>query len=95
MTKYQQYFNNMINQHKAAFEDFKKVHDNFLVNPEKYRNEFNNKGRDIQDIIRRFENLLCGHSESSGYSKYSANLAEKFHQEIKKHFPKIDSIGLE
>jgi BMFP domain-containing protein YqiC len=95
MAKYQQYFEMMLSQNKKAFDDFKIVHDNFAKDPKTFRNEFNQQGREIQDLIRIYENKLCGHSESSGYSKFSANLAEKFHQEIKKHFPKIDLIGME
>jgi prephenate dehydrogenase len=84
----------MLLQNKLKFEAFKEIHDLFTTDPQKYKDQFNEKGREIQDIIRRYENMLCSQSESTGYGKYSSNLAEKFQQEIKKIFPKIDSIGI-
>lgn len=93
--KFKQVYDLMIEQNKVAFEEFKKLHDNFVTDPKKYQEQFNREGYDIQDIIRKYENILCGKSENGGYGKFSANLAEKFHQEIKKDFSKIDYIGLE
>jgi hypothetical protein len=93
--KYKIYFDLMFKQNKEAFEEFKKLNDNFTLDPKKFKTEFNEKGREIQDIVRYWENRLCGKSEGSGYSKFSANLAEKFQYEVKRHFPKFDFIGLE
>lgn len=95
MTKYQQYFQDMLKQNKQLFDQFQIIHDKFAIDPKNYKSEFDNLGRQVQDVLRRTENRLCGHSEGSGYSKFSANLAEKFHQEVKKQFPKIDQIGME
>jgi hypothetical protein len=95
MTKFKQCFDEMLLQNSELFTRFQQIHDLYLQDPKIYQNEFNEIGREIQDVMRRYENLLCGHSEGSGFSKYSANLAEKFHQEVKKHFAKIDFIGVE
>jgi hypothetical protein len=92
-TKYQQYIDLMLKQNKELFEKFRIIHDQYALNPTKNRDEFNTLGRDVQDVIRRTENLLCSKSESSGYSKYSTQLSEKFQAEIRKMFPKINSIG--
>ncbi len=92
--KYQQVFSDMLLQNKALFDSFQEVHDKFAQDPQSWKEQFNSIGRDVQDVIRRYENRLCGHSESSGYSKFTMNLSEKFHQEIKKLFPKIDYIGI-
>lgn len=93
MTKYQQYFQDMMEYHKELMSDFKKVHDNFALDPEKWRDEFNEKGQEVLPIIRRCENNLCGKSESGKYGKFSSKLADKFWELIRKQFPKIDLIG--
>lgn len=95
MTKTQQILEQMLTQNIDLFEQFKKVHDSYIKNPNQYKNEFDQLGFEIQDVIRRYENILCGKSENGGYGRFTSNLSEKFHQEVKKIFPKIDSIGLE
>lgn len=95
MTKYQQVFQNMLDKNSELFNEFKKIHDLYEVDPAKYQKQFDEIGRDVQDVIRRYENILCGKSEGSGYSKFSTQLADKFHAQIKSVFPKIDCIGLE
>lgn len=93
--KFKQVYDLMIKQNQEVFDSFKAVHDNFVLDPKKYQEEFNLEGYDIQDLIRKYENILCGKSENGGFGKFSSNLAEKFHAEVKKIFPKIDHIGLE
>lgn len=95
MPKYKQVFQEMLLQNKELFENFQKIHDQYILDPKASQKEFNEKGQDVLDVIRRFENRLCQHTEGSGYGKYSANLADKFQEEIRARFPKIDNIGLE
>ena len=85
----------MLTQNIDLFEQFKVVHDNYKKEPKKFQPQFDQVGYEIQDVIRRYENILCGKSENGGFGKFSSNLSEKFHAEIKKIFPKIDYIGLE
>lgn len=94
MSKYQQFFNEMLKQNQSLFDEFKKVHDLYSNEPKVYQEKFNELGYEVQDIIRRYENRLCSKSEGTGYGKFSTNLAEKFQKEVKAYFPKIDSIGL-
>ncbi len=84
----------MLRLHEQAFKEFKAVHDNYSLDPEKWKGEFNRKGGEILRIISRFENQLCGKSENCGFGKFSSSLSEKFWQTIKEEFPKIDEIGL-
>lgn len=84
----------MIRQNKQAFDEFKEIHDQFAAQPNKWQAEFNNKGEEIQMIIRRYENQLCQHTENGGFGKFSGGLAEKFWEEIRQMFPKIDEIGV-
>lgn len=93
--KFKQTFDLMLKSHQELFDRFKVIHDHYLQNPKQYQQEFNEVGRDAQDIIRRYENILCSRSEGTGYGKYSTNLAEKFQAEVKKAFPKIDFVGEE
>lgn len=95
MTKYKQYLLDMLTQNKSIFDEFLQIHNHYLLDPKPNQEEFNRIGRDIQDIIRRYENRLCSKSESSGYGKFSSKLSENFQKEIKKYFPKIDFIGVE
>lgn len=92
--KFKEVFQMMLDQNKELFEEFKKIHDSYATDPKAWQSKFNEVGRDVQDIIRRYENRLCSHSEGSGYGKFTNSLSDKFHAEIKNHFPKIDSIGL-
>ena len=91
---YKQAVKDMYDQNKDVFAAFKPVHDLYSSNPEKYQDEFNEKGRVISDILRRAENKLCGKSERGSFGKYSQNLADKFREEVKKTYPKIDFIGV-
>ncbi len=94
MTKTQKVVVDMLEHNKELFDCFREIHDKFALDPEPNRDKFNEIGRDIQDVMRRYENILCGKSESSGYSKFSTNLADKFQAEVKSIFPKINSIGV-
>jgi len=94
MTKYQKYCQQMLSLNEEAFAKFKVVHDKYAADAGAHQKEFNEIGRDIQDIIRDWEDRLCSHSENSGYGKFSSTLSDKFWEEIRKVFPKIDHIGL-
>lgn len=94
MTKYKEFYDLMIKQNKEDFDEFKKVHDKFMEDPEKYKDKFNRLGSDILDIIRDYENRLCRQSDNAGNSKFTTALAEKFQSEVKSHFPKISSVGI-
>jgi hypothetical protein len=93
MTKYKQCYQDMIDANKKLFADFQDIHDSYVANPEKWQNEFNEIGERVQEVIRKYERILCSHSEAGKYGKYSANLADKFKEEIRKDFPRIDFIG--
>lgn len=94
MTKYKEYFDLMLEQYKDLFDKFQIIHDNFVSDPATHKDEFNNFGQDVLRIVRKYDNLLCGKSESGKYSKFSSNLSEKFWDEVRIRFPKIDSVGV-
>lgn len=84
----------MLEQNKELFDDFRQIHDRYALNPALYQKEFNEKGEEIQAVIRQYENRLCQSSENSGYGKFTTNLSDKFQEEIRAEFPEIDNLGL-
>lgn len=94
MTKYKQLFDDMLSKNRELFIRFKITHDMYANDRKTWTDQFNSEGEKVLEIIRDYENRLCGHSEQGQYSKFSANLAEKFWQEIRKNYPKIDFVGV-
>ncbi len=94
MTKYKQYFKEMLSANQTAFDDFKKIHDQFALDRMKYQDEFNRQGEVVVEIIHDWEKRLCARMEGGKNGVYSANLSEKFKDEIKKVYPKIDLVGV-
>lgn len=84
----------MIAKNKELFIRFKIVHDQYQTDPQTYRQEFNELGTQVLPIIQEYENSLCGKSETSGYAKFSSKLAEKFQEEVRKNYPRIDFVGV-
>jgi hypothetical protein len=94
MTKYKEYFGKMTEANKELFDKFAKLHVDYGMDNDKYQDEFNKEGGKVLAVIHEWENRLCSHSEKAGYANYTGNLAEKFQQEVKSHFPLIDHIGI-
>ncbi len=94
MRKYKAYFQRMLDENKKTFEEFKKLHDEYSLNPHFLQEKFNKEGEKVLKIIREYEQRLCANTERGIYSKFSGRLAEKFQNELRKVFPKIDYIGL-
>ena len=92
--KYLEIFNEMVAKFEKEFDSFQEIHDKYEENPKKWQDEFNSEGIKILEIIRAYENRLCGHMENTQNATYSANLAEKFRNEIKRYLPKLDMIGV-
>jgi hypothetical protein len=95
MAKYREVYMDMLENHTELFDSFKKVHENFMNDPATYKKEFNEVGQDVLRIIQRYENILCGKSEGGRYGKFSANLSEKFREQVRGQFPKIDQVGMQ
>ena len=94
MTKYKQYFQQMLEANQAVFTDFKKVHDLFAADQKTNEAEFNEKGEIVMEIIRDWEKRLCSRMEGGKNGVYAAGLSEKFRAEIKQVYPKIDLVGV-
>lgn len=85
----------MIDDNKELFDEFKPIHDAYVLNPEMNQAKYNAIGSDVMDVIREYERRLCAKMGAGMYSKFSTKLSEKFMEEIKAIFPKIMFIGVE
>ncbi len=84
----------MLEENKEQFDGFTQKHFEYSIDQEGNQEEFNKEGEKILKIINDYENRLCKTSEGAGYGGYTGNLAEKFQQEVKDHFPLINHIGI-
>lgn len=94
MTKYKEFFERMLIENKAAFDEFRLVHEEYGMDEESNQDKFNKIGAEILKIVNEWENKLCAHSEKAGYASYTGGLSEKFRGELKLAFPLIDHVGI-
>lgn len=95
MAKYKKQIEEMMEAHKDLFTAFRELHDQYALDPKKWQEKYNEEGREVMVLLRRWENNLCSKSESGRYGKFSNKLADKFWNEIRTIFPKIDYIGVQ
>lgn len=84
----------MLADYPSLFTEFRAIHDNYAKDPDPWKAEFNRVGRQVQEVVHDYERRLCGKTESGQYSKFSGGLSEKFWNELRAVFPKIDYIGV-
>lgn len=95
MTKYRAAVQQMLEENKELFDEFKPIHDAYVINPAANQAKYNTIGNTVMDVIREYERRLCAKMGAGQYSKFSMNLSEKFMEEIKNIYPKIMFIGVE
>jgi len=95
MTKYRTAVLQMLEENKELFDEFKPIHDAYVINPAANQAKYNTIGGTVMDVIRDYERKLCAKMGAGQYSKFSMNLSEKFMEEIKSIYPKIMFIGIE
>lgn len=95
MTAYQKSFQTMLEQNKELFDTFQHVHDAYVLNPDANKAKFNEVGREVTDVIREAERKLCAQMGKGQFSKFTQNLSEKFWNEVRKVYPKIDFVGVQ
>jgi len=83
----------MVEENKELFDTFRGIHDAYVLNPELNQAKFNDIGREVVDVIREYERKLCGNMNSGAYGAFSQNLSQKFWDEIRKVYRKIDFVG--
>lgn len=84
----------MVSENKDAFNRFTQVHFDYSTDPDLHQDKFNKEGEIILKIIHQWEDKLCSQSEKAGFGSFTGNLAEKFQDEVKSHFPLIDHVGI-
>ena len=94
MTKYQIYYQQMIDQNSDLFNEFMDLHDKYSKDSKAWQVKYNAVGEKIVEVIRDWERKLCRESERGQFGKFSANLAEKFWTLVRNDFPKIDFVGV-
>ena len=94
MTKYKQYFQDMISEHKDVFDAFQPVHDAYMQDRKAWSQRFHEEGQPVVEIIRDWERRLCSGMERGHNAVYSAKLSEKFWGEVKNQFPFIERVGV-
>lgn len=94
MVKYLQIYREMISQNQELFDRFGVLHNQYALDPKKYKDEYNQLGGQVMTLIRRYEARLCSHSENSGFGKFSGGLAGKFWGKLEEDYPLINEIGV-
>lgn len=94
MTKIQKMITEMYDKNEQLFADFQPIHDAFMRDRKANQVEFNERGKEIMEVLRFYETQVCGKQERSGMGVYSSKLAEKYWSEIKKKLPVIDFVGV-
>lgn len=93
-TKYQQYYELLVQNNRTLLAQFKPVHDRLAAGDNSATNDFHRLGRDVLDAIRSYERRLCSGMERTNNSVYSNQVAEKYWQLIRKDYPLIDQVGV-
>lgn len=83
----------MIGENKELFDNFTNIHEAYVLNPQMNQAKFNQIGSEVLDVIREYERKLCGNMNAGKYGAFSSNLSQKFWDEMRKVFRKIDFIG--
>ncbi|MBI3379655.1 hypothetical protein HY029_02795 [Candidatus Gottesmanbacteria bacterium] len=94
MSKYEEYYQKMIDQNLDLFGEFQEIHDNYALNPTINQMKYNEIGAKVVEVIRDWEKKLCKESEGGQYGVYSVKLADKFWGLVRKDYPKIDFVGV-
>lgn len=92
--KYKKFYTLMTEQNEALFNEFEKIHNNYLLDKNKYETQFHKVGLEVVDTIRFWERKLCSGMERGNNGVYSDKLADKFWDEVRTRFSHIDLVGL-
>ncbi|CAN5285097.1 hypothetical protein BH10PAT2_BH10PAT2_1470 [soil metagenome] len=94
MTKYKQYFQQMVDENTELFAKFQPIHDGYKEDRKKWSQEFHQVGQQVVDVVHDWEHRLCSGMERGNNAVYSQKLSEKFWAEVKNIFPYIELVGV-
>ena len=92
--KYKEYFQKAFDDNREQFHLFMLICQDYVNNRAEFSEEFNRQGKPIKQILDEVEARLCGRMERGKNAVYSANLSEKYWDEVRKYFPCIDEVGM-
>lgn len=93
--KYKRYITEMFKQNKEKMMRFILLNQDYGRNKKSLKCQFDQEGKEIQEIIEEWTNRLCKQMEKGQNGSYSGKLADKFLQEVVKYFPYYHEIGIQ
>ncbi len=94
MTKYKQYFQQMMDENQELFSTFQPIHDGYRVDRKTWSTQFHTQGKAVVEVMRDWEQRLCSGMERGHNAVFSSKVSDKFWEEIKKTFPVIELVGV-
>jgi hypothetical protein len=84
----------MFEQHREQFMHFMLLNNAYADDKMAFKQQFDEEGRKIKEIVLDWEDRLCRKMEGGDNSSYSAKLGDKFQEEVTKYFPFYHEIGV-
>ncbi|EKD64125.1 MAG: hypothetical protein ACD_51C00067G0002 [uncultured bacterium] len=92
--KYKKYVSEMFDRNREKMMKFMLLNQDYGQNKKGLKEEFDREGKEIQVIVEEWLERLCKQMEKGKNSAYSAKLADKFLEELRKYFPYYNDIGI-
>jgi len=93
--KYKQYFEQMLEQEKELFENFRVVHDQYKLNQTALQKKYNVEGEKVVTVIRHWERRCARLWDERVYGQYAQQgFRKSFWDLIREEFDQIDMIGV-
>jgi len=92
--KYKKYVSEMFEQNREKMMKFMLLNQDYGQNKKGLKIQFDQEGKEVQEIVEDWMGRLCGQMEKGKNAAYSAKLADKFLEEIRKYFPYYNEIGI-
>lgn len=94
MTKYKQYFQQMVDENQELFAKFQPIHDGYKQDRKQWSKEFHSVGQEVVDVVHDWEQKLCSGMERGNNAVFSSKVSEKFWSEVKKLYSHIELVGV-
>ena len=94
MSKYKLVFDQMYQANKELFDNFKDIHNEYAMNPVQWQKLLNQYGGEVVEVIREYDRKLCAGMATGKFGQFSSGLSDKFLDEVRKMYPKIDFVGV-
>ncbi len=88
--KYKRMFEDMLQTNRQLFSDYNELLKKYDLDKSKYAQELLDMQRKVLRAIKHTENGLCARTENTGRANYSTALADKFWDEVRVVFPRVE-----